>query len=125
VDQPRTYEWIGPVLIIVLSGVAMLALAKPVAGPRFVPRLTIPNPSPIPIDVDVSSDGGHWLPIVAAEPNALVTARDVVDQGSEWTFRFRVAGKTVGTVQRTRDDLADANWRVEIPQRVLNQVVSP
>ena len=125
IEQPRQFEWIGPVLIVVLTGAAMLALATPIEGPRFVPRITIANPSSATIDVDVSSDGEHWLPVAAAEPNAAVTARDVVHQGDEWIFRFRVAGRTMGTVARTNDDLAGADWRVEIPPRVLNQILSP
>ena len=66
VEQSRTLEWIGPVVIAALVAVAMVALAKPVAGPDFVPRVTVTNPSAVPVDVDVSTDGDHWTPIVAA-----------------------------------------------------------
>jgi hypothetical protein len=121
VDNRRSFDWLGPVLIAVFTGIAMLALARPVESPRAIPRLTIVNPSDALVDIDASDDGAGWLPLTIAEPRSSVTVRDVVDQGDQWIFRFRVADQPVGQVRRTAEELARAGWRVEIPQSVVDR----
>jgi hypothetical protein len=124
VDNRRSFDWLGPVLVAILTAIAMLALSRPVQEPAVVSRVTIVNPSDALVDVDVSDDGSGWMPLSIMEPQSPVTVRDVIDPGDEWVFRFSVAGEPIGEVRRTRDALARDGWRIEMPQSVIGRAHS-
>jgi hypothetical protein len=124
VDDRRSFDWLGPVIIAVATALAMLILSRPVQEPDVVPRVKIVNPSDARVDVDLSDDGSGWMPLSIVEQRSPVTVRDVIDPGDRWIFRFSVAGEPIGEVRRARDVLARDGWRIELPQSVVDNAHS-
>jgi hypothetical protein len=90
-------------------------------GPSLVDRLTFVNASDYDIHVEVS--GGHgWLPLGVAASHCSTTFQEVVDQGEQWTIRFRAQGVSGGQVTVSRDDLAGSSWSFHVPDAVATMV---
>jgi hypothetical protein len=84
-----------------------------------VERIIIANPTDYDIDVDVTGeDRNSWLPVSIVEARAEDVAREVIDQGKVWTFRFLHWGDPVGEVRFTRAELERMGWRLEVPAEV-------
>jgi hypothetical protein len=60
------------------------------------------------------------LPTVGA--NSTATSDDVLDQGDEWLFSFSSGGVDGGTLRVSRAKLAAGDWRVEIPESVVQRL---
>ncbi len=101
---------------LVLVGFLVAACS---GAPPTVERIEIVNPTDYDVTVDVSGpDSQGWLPLSIAEHGSSVTVREVIDQGENWSFRFRHFGETVGEVSMSRDELEATGWLVEIPAEV-------
>jgi hypothetical protein len=97
----------------------VLLVASGCSSVSFVSRVTIANPTDFPVNVEVSGEGrAKWLSLGSTEARSDATTRDVVDQGDVWVFRFDYLGVHGDTVEVSRADLAQAGWRVEVPQTV-------
>jgi hypothetical protein len=98
-----------------LARVASLAMATP----SLVDEVTVVNNSDYGVDVAVreSDDEGRLL-LGRALPGAATARQDVVDVGDRWIFSFTRAGVEGGEVELSRDQLAQAGWRVTVPETV-------
>ena len=102
------------------SLVALALLMASCSGPPpTVDRITISNPTAYEIDVEVTDrDRDGWLPVAIVQPRSEHVARDVIDQGEAWIFRFSHWGDPVGEFSPTRAELERSGWRVEVPAEV-------
>lgn len=103
-------------LLPLLAGLVLTGCLGPAPT---IDVLTIANPTDYQLDVDVAGEERKgWLPIAILEPRSEKVARNVIDQGELWIFRFRYLGDPVGEVPVTRDELEGNGWRVEVPDEV-------
>ena len=112
------------------SLVALALLMVSCSGrPPTVDRITISNPTSYDIDVEVTDrDRDGWLPVAIVQARSEHVARDVIDQGEAWIFRFSHWGDPVGEFSPTRAELERNGWRVEVPAEVeerLQQLARP
>ena len=99
--------------------IGLLLVAACSGPPLTVERIIIANPTDYDIDVDVTGeDRNSWLPVSIVEARAEDVAREVIDQGKVWTFRFLHWGDPVGEVRLTRAELERMGWRLEVPAEV-------
>jgi len=100
--------------------VALVLLVAACSGPPpTVERITIANPTGYDLDVEVTSqDRDGWLPVAIVEARTEHLAREVIDQGGVWIFRFLHWGDPVGELRLTGAELEGNDWRVEIPAEV-------
>ena len=114
-DLPRLGPFRGFWLLAALATLTCLVGAnRLLAGPAFVHRITVVNPTAYAVDVDLTGAGRHgWLEVGAAERRSTTVLEEVLDQGSTWIVRL--AGGEGGELRFTREELARAGWRVEIP----------
>ena len=113
-----------PIAAIVLFVVLFFGVLRLVRSPAMVGRVSIDNRTSYDLEVGVT-DGSNRdrLLLAAVDPDATTRVEDVLDQGSTWRFRVSRAGTTLGTLERTRDDLQRAGWRVVIPASWDDRVV--
>ena len=81
----------------------------------FVERIILVNDTEYSADVDVRGEGGGWLGLTTVEAHETREVRDVIDQGSRWTFRFLYAHYDPVELTVGKEELVDAGWRVEVP----------
>lgn len=96
--------------------------------PAFVPAVTIVNPTEHDIRIDLSDatqDG--WIDFGSVGPKSALTVQQLLDQGGDWVFRLRRAGdgRSYALLQLTRKELADAQWSITVPYRLLDLPRSP
>ncbi len=96
---------------------AILCLLGACDSPRFVARVEIANRTAYPAGVKVRGSTGGWLNLTTVRAGATEEVREVLDQGPSWTFRFGYSDVAV-EVTVDREALADANWRVEVPEEL-------
>jgi hypothetical protein len=113
--RPRARSAVGAAALAALVVVGFLGASRLVAGPHVVPRITIANATDDLVNVLVVDDGSSRLPLTIVEPRRTAVTHDVIDQGDTWTFVFRTSGRTLATVEMSRDDLQRAHWRVAVP----------
>lgn len=99
-----------------IASVAFVLLLGACSETAFVDRITLVNPTDYPAHVEVS-DGSkeHWLALTTIRSGRTTRVEEVIDQGATWVFRFAYAGKQVEEIEMSRRDLAQAEWRVEVP----------
>jgi hypothetical protein len=86
-------------------------------APATVDRITVVNPTDYDIQVLVTGrEQGIWLPIAIVEARSEDLARDVIDQGDRWTFRFLYQGEPLEETSLTRGELEGGGWQVAIPE---------
>ena len=106
-------------LVVVIGLVALLA-ATALRGPKFVSGVTIDNPSPYVVSVEVApANSGEWTQLTAISPNTTTTVSQIVDQGGTWVFRVASAGADGGVFTVSRNDLAQAGWKVTVPPSII------
>lgn len=116
---PRTAVAVALVAVVGVFALSALVRSEP---SRVV---TIVNTTPFDLAVDVAAgDATRWTPLAIVAPGATDTVEEVADQGDAWTFRFRSAGITAGTLRLTRAQLQERDWRVEAPARVVARLTS-
>jgi hypothetical protein len=120
----RRRPWDSTTSCVVFAAAVTLVVGAFVPRiPKTVDRLTVSNPSQFNVLVEVSDgDGTGWTTATIAGHDRVTVARDVIDQGNAWTFRFSVGSLPGGEVQVSRDDLASSGWRVEVPNAVIDHV---
>jgi hypothetical protein len=112
--------WGGFAVVIAL--VAVLAAAA-LRGPKFVSSVTIDNPSPYVVSVDVApANSSEWTQLSAISPGTTTSVSQIVDQGRTWVFRVASAGADGGAFTVSRNDLAQAGWKVTIPASVISRL---
>ncbi len=110
-------------IALVVLGVVALAIVGPsvIHGPSHVASVTFVNPTPYDLDVDAARVGGaSWVGIGTAHAGATNIAEEVVDLGDTWVLRFSYGGQVAGELHRTRPELVEAGWRVEIPPEFVH-----
>lgn len=96
-----------------------LLVAGCTGAPVTVDRITVVNHTDYDIQVHVTGrDPGIWLPIAIVEARSEDLARDVIDQGDRWTFRFLYQGEPLEETSLTRGELEGGGWRVAIPEAI-------
>jgi hypothetical protein len=91
--------------------------------PDVVPRVTVENPGSIDVGVDVrSTPSGPRLILSNVAPRASTTNLDAADQGDDWIFSFSSGGVDGGTLEMSRAQLAEDDWRIVIPDDVLTRL---
>jgi hypothetical protein len=101
-----------------LVGLALL-LAACSGQPPTVERITIANTTGYDLAVDVTGqDREGWLPVAIVEARSEDVAREVIDQGEVWIFRFLHRGDPMGELRLTRAELERNDWRVQVPAEV-------
>jgi hypothetical protein len=81
----------------------------------FVERIILVNDTEYSADADVRGESGGWLDLTTVEARETGEIREVIDQGSRWTFRFSYAHYDPVEVTVNKKDLIEAGWRVEVP----------
>jgi hypothetical protein len=123
-DAPnRTQPPLFLVVLTIAAGLACLAMTYALREPDVVPRVTVENPGSIDVGVDVrSTPGGARLILSNVAPRARTTNLDVADQGDDWIFSFSSGGVDGGTLEMSRAQLAEDDWRIVIPDDVLTRL---
>jgi len=105
-----------PLAAIVFFVVLFFGVLRLVESPAMVGRVSVDNRTSYDLEVGVT-DGSNRdrLLLAALDADATTRVEDVLDQGSTWLFRVSRAGTTLGTLERSRDELQRAGWRVVIP----------
>jgi hypothetical protein len=104
-----------------MRGLLVLAvLVAACSGPvPTVDRITLANPTDFDIAVEVSGrDREGWLPLANVGARSEHDVQQVIDQGDAWVFRFLHWGDPVGELSLTREELAQGDWRVEVPDQL-------
>lgn len=104
-------------MALLAAAVACLGMAAACGGNNYVDELTLVNPTSYPVDVEVT-DGGRtgWVGVGTAPANGERLVEQVLHQGGTWVFRFRSAGRELGEVEMTESELAQNQWRVQVPE---------
>jgi hypothetical protein len=119
----RTFPPLPLIALVVVAVLLCAAMAYELRDPKVVPRLTLENPSGLDVNVSVQpspSSSRLVLPTVGASSTA--TSNDVLDQGDDWLFSFSSGGVDGGTLRVSRAKLAAGDWRVEIPESVVQRL---
>ena len=104
--------------------VLFFGVLRLVESPAMVGRVSIDNRTSYDLEVGVT-DGSNQdrLLLAALDADATTRVDEVLDQGSTWLFRVSRAGATLGTLERSRDELRDAGWRLVIPASWDDRVI--
>jgi hypothetical protein len=101
----------------------IVAASHLLAGPSFIPRITVVNGTDYALDVDATKAGHQgWLPIGTARQHSTTVFEQVADEGDQWVFRFRTEGIDGGELRVSRTALEQARWRIEVPTSVADQL---
>jgi hypothetical protein len=111
-----------PLLLSVLALAGVLLVSQLLASPHFLSHITFDNPTPYNLSVEVSNGSDGWLPLGSVEPRRATSVGEIYDIGDVWNVRVSTQGETVGRFRVTRDQLEHANWHVEIPRRIGNDL---
>lgn len=101
---------------LALALLVMVALTAPaLRGPARVDQLTVGNPHGWDVTVDlVDLDGRPRLRLGPVNAASNQTFTEVLDQGTEWVFRFSSGGRSA-QVHRAGRQLAGEQWQVIVP----------
>ena len=106
----------------VVAGAVVLAviilLAPLLQMPSHIDRVSFENPTAYDITVEASDDGAGWTPVGTVDAGESADFERVYDQGDEWVFRFSSQGRDAGELERTREQLEQADWQLVIPEAV-------
>ena len=107
-------------LLVGVGAVIIVAtVPRLLATPATVDHVSFVNHTQYAIDVEASGaahDG--WTALATAERQRTTSAQAVVDQGRTWVFRFTSQGFSGGELRFTKDALARAGWKIDIPDAV-------
>jgi hypothetical protein len=121
----RTFPPLPLIALVIVGALLCAAMAYALRDPDVVPRVTVENPSQIDVNVSVRPAADESRLILASVP-ATTTAQnlDVLDQGDEWIFSFSSGGIDGGTLRVSRAKLAADNWRIVVPESVIQRLQS-
>jgi hypothetical protein len=98
-----------------ITVLAMLLLLASCDSPALVDRVEISNETEYTADVDVRGETGGWLGLTTVRAHDTNEVRQVIDQGSSWTFSFKYGNHDPLDLTITKEELINADWRVEVP----------
>lgn len=99
------------VILAALFGLALLHLRTP-----DMVRFTVDNKLPWRAEVSARpADSSSWTGAGAVWRDGRLDFLEFPDQGTDWVIRFSYAGESE-EVEVTRDQLAAADWTVEVPE---------
>ena len=109
-----------PYALAVIAAVALAVAAAGVSrGPTFVDRVEVVNRSPYELSVDVRGTAARgWVALGYVDQDASTPVHEVLDQGRQWTFRFRSQGQSGGQLTVSRAELQASDWRLDVPAAV-------
>jgi hypothetical protein len=103
---------------------AVLVLAQRMPEPGKVPPIAIENRSDYAVTVEVTGSGdGGWVTIGTAGPRSTAVAREVIDQGSNWSLRFTSQGRAFDGYEVSRGQLASDGWHYTVPDDIGDQLI--
>lgn len=109
--------------VLVLLELVLGSLLVILESPSFVPRVTFVNPSEYDLSIDSTNDGRDgWVSLVTARRRSTTVLEETFDQGDVWIFRFAGQGRDAGELQTSRRDLERANWTVQVPERIAEEL---
>ena len=108
--RPLALVGAGVVLVV------MVVVAIAMQSPAHVRRITIDNPHEWAATVDVTAgERDGWVGLGTVERQASRSFEEVLDQGSQWRFRFSYAGIEGGELTISRSELEHLGWRLAVP----------
>ncbi len=108
-------------VVVVLFGVVRLVETSP----KTVPRVTFVNNSAY--DIGASVTGGapnDKMELGTVKAHSSTDINEVIDQGSTWVFDFTGPFGDGGEVTVARANLANGQWRVVIPDAVIQRIAA-
>ena len=110
----------GAALALLGAGVAvsglLLAVMSATNSPARVGHLTIDNPHEWTATVEVAAvDRDGWVGLGTVDRKASQRFEEVLDQGSQWRFRFSYAGTDGGELTLSRSELERRGWNLAVP----------
>ena len=84
----------------------------------LVERVVLVNETDYSANVEVRGENEGWLALGTLSPQEAREVTQVIDQGSSWTFRFSYGGHDPVELMLTKSELIDADWRVEVPDEL-------
>lgn len=121
----RNFPPLPLIALVVVGALVCAAMAYALRDPDVVPRVTVENPSQLSVNVSVRPAGDSSRLILATvAPTTTATNLDVLDQGDDWIFSFSSGGIDGGTLRLSRTKLAADDWRVAVPQSVVERLQS-
>jgi hypothetical protein len=113
-------RWVGVALVLAVTVAIGMWLVR---GPGFVDHISVVNHTDYDLDVDVTGSARDgWMPVSVATRGATTSTPQVVDHDDTWIFRFSHEGAVGGELKISRDQLADAGWRLVVPERVAQEL---
>lgn len=91
-------------------------------GVQFVDRVILVNRTDYPANVGLRDETGGSLGLATVPAESTREIREVIDQGTTWTFRFSYGGHEPLEVTLTKRELIAADWRVEVPLEFEQQL---
>ena len=101
-----------------VSLVAVLLALTGCDSVAFVDRVVVVNGTAYPADVGVAGEGAGWLGLGVVPEHGTRSVGQVIDQGRLWRFRFSYGSHDPVELEISREDLARAAWRVEVPREL-------
>lgn len=101
---------------------AFVAVITTACGGGATRTLTVVNDTEYEITVEISSGDGSRVPLETLPRNSRDVSDEVPDQGDRWVFHFSSAGVEAGSVERTRSQLKDDNWTVDVPSSAADEL---
>lgn len=81
------------------------------------------QPERVHLSIDSTNDGRDgWVSLATARRRSTTALEETFDQGDVWIFRFAGQGRDAGELQISRRDLERANWTVQIPERIAEEL---
>lgn len=106
----------------VVASLVLLLSACSGAAPT-VEEVTIVNETAYDVEIEAGAgEDDGWLPLARVDARSTGSARDVIDQGDVWVFRFRHWGESVEEMSLTREELQREGWRIEVPETVAERL---
>lgn len=89
----------------------------------FADRVTVINQTEFPASVAVAGvERDEWLGLGRAQQKGSQAFTEVIDQGEVWVFRFGYIDRHQVEMEMSREELANAGWRVQVPASFADEL---
>lgn len=107
-------------IVILAAAIAAILLTQwLVETPDRVP-LTVVNDTDYEVTIEATHTGDEsWAPVAVIDPHQERNRFETIDQGDQWSFRFRAQGYSGGELAIAREALESSEWRLEVPPEVV------
>ncbi len=116
---------VGELLMVVAlaAGVIFTLIGLGVDDMPTYQDLTVENPVPYIINVDVTSaERDGWLDVGTVRRESRQTFDELADPGDQWVFRFSYGGVDAGELIVSREQLAQAGWKITVPAEAAERL---